>query len=219
MFILKKGATLSHSEHITPYRVKTAEMDHLVILHRILCFYKPVSTETAQLIYAYCKEESFRKNEIVFQEKRYEAFEYFQIEGVSHRFNINESKQPVTTGIYQGETVITPHFARTSNDESRFSLQALTDCTFLKVSAVKFRELMDQNLQIQLFGRAVVENEYTRGLAFEVLFRSCTAKDRLVFFRENYPMLENVIPHTIIASFLGITPVSFSRLRSEFARK
>ena len=78
---------------------------------------------------------------------------------------------------------------------------------------------MDQNPQIRRFGQSVVEREFTTSLNFEVLFRSHSAKDRLLYFRENYPALENMIPHTVIASFLGITPVSFSRLRNELAKK
>lgn len=163
--------------------------------------------------------ETLKKNEVLFHEKRFNAFEYFQLEGVSHRFNLDKDQHPVTSGIYQNEIVITPHFTRTSNCYSIFSLQTLTDCTYLKVPAGIFRELSDQHLQLRMFGRAVVEKEFIRNLNFEVLFRSFSAKDRLVYFRAHYPQLENIIPHTIIASFLGITPVSFSRLRNERVKK
>lgn len=178
-----------------------------------------MSEGNAQLIFEAGELEDAKKNQLVFQEKRFNGFEYFQLGGISHRFNLDEDKQPLTTGIFQDETVITPHFARTRNGHSIFSLQALTDSTFLKVPAGRFRELSDTHQQILLFGRAVVEKEFIRNLNFEVLFRSYTAKDRLLFFRENYPQLENLIPHTVIASFLGITAVSFSRLRNELAKK
>lgn len=193
--------------------------DYSLILHRILNAYAPVGQAAIDLIFHNGTIEDLRKNEIVFHEKRFNAFEYFQLEGVSHRFNVDSDMQIWTTGIYQDEIVITPHFTRTNNGQSIFSLQALTDCTYLKVPAGTFRDLSDQNQQIKKFGRAVVEKEFTRSLQFEVLFRSYTAKDRLLYFRANYPHLENIIPHTVIASFLGITPVSFSRLRNELARK
>ena len=192
--------------------------DYQQIVGRILNVYAHVSKQATTSIIEAGAIEPFAKNEIVFHEHRFNAFEYFQLGGVSHRYNINSEKEIVTTGIYQGEAVITPHFARTSNGHVIFSLQALTDCTYLKVPAGIFRELLESNPQIQLFGRAVIEKEFARSLNFEVLFRSFSAKDRLLYFRENYPQLENLIPHTIIASFLGVTPVSFSRLRNELAR-
>jgi hypothetical protein len=195
------------------------QKDYTLILSRILNNYAPVSHAAVELIFDNGNIEAFRKDEIVFHEKRFDAFEYFQLEGVSHRFNVDSEMQPLTTGIYQNEIVITPHFTRTTNSQSIFSLQALTECTYLKVPAGTFRDLSEQNQQIRMFGRAVVEREFIRSLNFEVLFRSFAAKERLLYFRANYPQLENIIPHTIIASFLGITPVSFSRLRHELTKK
>jgi CRP-like cAMP-binding protein len=191
----------------------------LQILTRILNAYAPVGQGAVDLIFTSGSVESIKKNEVVFHEKRFNAFEYFQLNGVSHRYNVDSDAQSITTGIYQNEIVITPHFTRTANGQSIFSLQALTDCTFLKVPAGTFREISEQNQQIRMFGRAVVEQEFIRSLNFEVLFRSFNAKDRLLYFRANYPLLENIIPHTVISSFLGITPVSFSRLRNELAKK
>jgi CRP-like cAMP-binding protein len=195
------------------------QKDYTIILNRILNAYAPVGQAAGELIFQNGSVEVFRKDEIVFHEKRFNAFEYFQLEGVSHRFNVDSDVQTVTTGIYQNEIVITPHFTRTTNSQSIFSLQALTDCSYLKVPAGTFRDLSDRNQQIRIFGRAVVEKEFISSLNFEVLFRSHTAKERLLYFRANYPLLENIIPHTVIASFLGITPVSFSRLRNELAKK
>ncbi len=193
--------------------------DYIIILNRILNTYSPLGQTDAELIFNNGSIEVVRKDDIIFHEKKINAFEYFQLIGVSHRFNVDTDMQTVTTGIYQNEIVITPHFTRTTNDKSIFSLQALTECHYLKIPAGIFREISDQNLPIKMFGRAVVEKEFIRNLNFEVLFRSHNAKERLIYFRKNYPLLENIIPHTIIASFLGITPVSFSRLRNELVKK
>lgn len=188
------------------------------ILRRILNAYLPTPPHAADWILAAGEVVSHPKGAMVFAEGRYNAFEYFQLEGVSHRFNTDSDRQEVTTGIFQGERVITPHFTRTRNGHSIFSLQALTGCTYLQVPAGTFRSLMDEDQQLLLTGRAIVEKEFIRGLAYEVLFRAATARDRLAHFREQYPGLENTIPHTVIASFLGITPVSLSRLRAEISK-
>lgn len=195
------------------------EATYQPVLSRILNRYSPVGQPSVELIMENGTLQSVRKNDIVFHEKRFNAFEYFQLQGVSHRFNINEEQEQVTSGIYQNEIVITPHFTRTTDNQSIFSLQALTDCTYLKVPAGIFREISDQDQPIRQFGRAVVEKEFVRSLQFEVLFRTYHAKERLMYFRANYPGLENIIPHSVIASFLGITSVSFSRLRKELTKK
>lgn len=195
------------------------EKDHTALLGAILNAYSPVSPSIVQLVLENGIYQSYKRNEIIFSEKRYNAFEYFQLEGIAHRYNTDENQQVLTSGFYQNETVITPHFARTTNSQSIFSLQALTDCQYLKVPVGTFDELRDAHPSVRAFGQRVVEKEFVKSLNHEVLFRSYTAKDRLLYFRANFASLENLIPHTIIASFLGITPVSFSRLRNELAKK
>ncbi len=194
------------------------EPHHQYALTRILHRYYPVDPASVSVLCSHGSVEQVVRNEILFHERRFNAFEYFQLEGITHRFNLDADRHPITSGIYQGECVITPHFTRTLQGQSLFTVQALTTCIYFRIPAGTFRELSDQHESLRMFGRAVVEQEFVRSLRFEVLFRSYAAKERLLYFREHYPQLENLIPHTVIASFLGITPVSLSRLRHELAR-
>lgn len=188
-------------------------------LGQLINQYAPVSAQALAEVESAGEIFTLSKNKHLFKAQLYDAFEYFQLEGIAHRYNTDDENQPITTGIYSGPVVLTPHFARTRGGFSIFSVQALTDCTYFKVPIGTFDELRKNNKQIHAFGQRVVEQEFTTHLRFEVLFRSYSAKNRLLFFREHYPMLENLIPHTVIASYLGITPVSFSRLRNELAKK
>ncbi|MEM6343465.1 MAG: hypothetical protein AAF927_06275 [Bacteroidota bacterium] len=60
-----------------------------------------------------------------------------------------------------------------------------------------------------------MQNELLQKVDKEIGLASLKAKDRLIKFREEYPQLENLIPHPHIASYLGITNISLSRLRKE----
>lgn len=195
------------------------EKDYAGLFAKIINDYSPVSSAAIEDMLYNGNVQLYKKNELIFSEKKFNAFEYFQLHGISHRFNMDTDNQVITTGIFADQQVITPHFARTKNSLSIFSLQALTECMVLKIPVGAFDELRFTNEQIRAFGQRVVEKEFIRSLNYEVLFRSYTAKDRLLFFRSHYPSLENLVPHIVIASFLGITPVSFSRLRNELARK
>ena len=63
-----------------------------------------------------------------------------------------------------------------------------------------------------------MQNELARKVDKEIGLVSLTAKERLLKFRAQYPLLENLIPHPIIASYLGITNISLSRIRGDLAR-
>jgi CRP-like cAMP-binding protein len=48
---------------------------------------------------------------------------------------------------------------------------------------------------------------------------SLTAESRYCKFIERFPQLEQRLPQKLIASYLGITPESLSRIRSQYQKK
>ena len=158
------------------------------------------------------------KNKNIFVEQKKNEYEYFLISGVTHRYNISDKGEIVTTGFYMGKSIITPHFARTNKGKSIFSLQSLTDIIVAEIPVIELNNLRNSNREFQEFGQKTIEVELTKTFYTEVVFRTYSAKERLLELRKQYPNLENLIPHNIIASYLGITNVSFSRLRGELTK-
>ena len=160
--------------------------------------------------------KKYTKGKILFAEGKRNANEYLVLSGILHRFNTTEDGKTVTTGFYLDKSVVTPHFARTVNNKSIFSLQSVTDVEIAEIAVEALDNLRRTRPEFREFGQKVLEQEVSKNLFHEVAYRSLSAKDRLLRLRKEYPNLENRIPHHIIASYLGITNVSFSRLRSEF---
>ncbi|MHB1685817.1 MAG: Crp/Fnr family transcriptional regulator [Ignavibacteriaceae bacterium] len=177
------------------------------------------STRTQNLFLNSCIVKCYNKNDILFSVDKKNNNEYLLIEGVLHRFNVNEKGENVTTGFYLGNAVVTPHFARTIKGKSIFSLQALTEIIVVEIPVAVLDNLRFINEEFGIFGQKVIEEELSKSILTDIAYRSNNAKERLLLLRQTYPNLENLIPHNIIASYLGITNVSFSRLRSELAKK
>jgi CRP-like cAMP-binding protein len=85
--------------------------------------------------------------------------------------------------------------------------------------AQAFVNLMIENLEIRAFGNTVLKNELLHKVEKEIGLATLSAKQRLLAFRNHFPMLENVVSHPPIASYLGITPISLSRIRGELAKE
>ena len=49
----------------------------------------------------------------------------------------------------------------------------------------------------------------------EIALASLKGKDQLLLLRKIYLNIENLVPHSEIASYLGITTISLSRLRTQ----
>jgi CRP-like cAMP-binding protein len=131
---------------------------------------------------------------------------------------VNDNGENVTTGFYIANIAVTPHSARTINGKSIFTLQALTQAKIAEIPVKVLNLLRFTNEEYRAFGQNVLEAEISNILSNDIAYRSLNAKDRLIMLRKMYPNIENLVPHNIIASYLGITNVSFSRLRSEFAK-
>ena len=159
------------------------------------------------------------KNQHIFLEGKENHYEYILISGILHRYNFSDRGDMVTTGFYMPKSVITPHFARTFSGKSIFSLQCLTDAVIAQLLVTDLDRLRYTNEECNEFGQQVVRNELSLTFFNEVALRSFNAKKRLLKLRKQFPNLENLIPHTVIASYLGITNVSLSRLRNELARQ
>ncbi len=86
------------------------------------------------------------------------------------------------------------------------------------MNAKEFESLMIENMEIRHFGNTVLQNELISKVDKEIGLASMTAKERLIEFRKKYRLLENLIPHTDIASYLGITNISLSRLRKDLSK-
>ena len=159
------------------------------------------------------------KNTVLFKTGGANSKEYLLLEGIMHRYNLSEKGTMITTGFYLPGSVVTPHFARTNKGKSIFSMQALTNAVLAAIPVAELDVLRNNNTDFRDFGQRVVEKELSTALQLDVAFRSFSAKERLLSMRQQYPHIENEVPHPVIASYLGITNVSFSRLRKELSVK
>ena len=173
------------------------------------------SLETIMGIVEYIE---YQKNDIFIVEGKRDSREYFVLEGVCRSFLLNPDGEEITISFFSGKSIISPHTTRTINGYSNLNFQALTEVKMGAMNASRFEEFMVENLEIREFGNSVLRNELKKKVEKEIGMASQTAKERLIKFREDYPILENLIPHTTISTYLGITNISLSRLRNELAK-
>lgn len=155
------------------------------------------------------------KNEVFIKTLQKNNSEYIVIDGYCRSFLVNPDGDDITLSFFKKYSILSPHITRTKNEMSIINFQALTDVELLEFDADKFLNMMIENIEIRNFGNTILKNELMQKTEKEISLASDTAKERLIKFREEYAILENLIPHPIIASYLGITNISLSRLRGE----
>ncbi len=173
----------------------------------------PVSEASLGLVSDLIVIEVYEKGHVFIDRGKRNNKEYFVYEGICRSFLLNPEGEEVTLSYFLESSVLSPNKTRTANQISHLNFQALTKLKVASLDADKFEQLMIDHIDIREFGNMVLQNELLAKVEKEIGLASLNAKERLILFREKYHFLENLISHVDIASYLGITNISLSRLR------
>ena len=173
----------------------------------------PVSEGSLDLMSDLIVVEVYEKGDMFIDRGKKNNKEYFVYEGVCRSFLLSPEGEEVTISYFLEGGVLSPNKTRTANQISHLNFQALTKLTVASLNADKFEQLMINYIDIREFGNMVLQIELLSKVEKEIGLASLNAKERLILFREKYHFLENLISHVDIASYLGITNISLSRLR------
>jgi CRP-like cAMP-binding protein len=181
------------------------------IIHSI----SPVSSKSIGKLADIVKYISIKKGEPISRVGQKNNLEYFVIEGICKSFLSTPEGENVTISFFMSNSIISPSSTRNQEGKSVINIQALTDVEIAAFDASEFEKLMIEDLEIRDFGNSVLRIELMAKVQKEIALASLKGKDRLLILRKIYPNIENLVPHSDIASYLGITTISLSRLRTQ----
>ena len=119
----------------------------------------------------------------------------------------------------QGTIIYPSVFVTGRDDPANGTVDTLTDCELLHMKADDLAQIMcdfPDFYKIQL--RLVLQFVY-RSFKLKRYMTHLNPTQRYLWFVENRPSLAEKVPQKYIASFLGMTPVSLSRIRSKIKGK
>lgn len=120
----------------------------------------------------------------------------------------------VCVGLHIGSCVLTPNIARTRNGVSLVTVEAMTDTLVAQTDTGLLTDTMISTEPVRNWANGILREELARKSDREWCLAALKGADRLTWFRERHPGYEEKFVHSQIASYLGITPVTLSRLRS-----
>ena len=148
------------------------------------------------------------------QQGQPEKNEYIVLDGCLVSAICDQDGKEVCVGFFVGPCVITPNIARTREGISLVSIVATTDASLLRIDTGLLTDLMVSTLPIRNWGNSVMRDTLAEKAEREWCLAALGGADRLIWFRQAFPGYETKFAHSLIASFLGITPVTLSRLRA-----
>jgi CRP-like cAMP-binding protein len=175
--------------------------------------------EDWNLIVPHLIEKQLKKNQLFAQEGKKAKDIAFVLEGNLRQFYSKDGEEK-TTYFYFENHLMSSYMSCITGEPSQLSIEALTNSSLLVFTYPILQSLYSQSQQWEKFGRLIAEyiaiglEERMVGL----LMLSPEERYHQLFQSNKQKILER-IPQHYIANYLGITPVSLSRIRNRLLKK
>ncbi len=98
-----------------------------------------------------------------------------------------------------------------------FNIQCLENTELVMFSFDIIEELYEKIPKLERFFRQIIERAFVASQKRIVRNFALTAKERYLYFRKQYPKIEQRIPQYMVASYLGITKEFLSKIKSQLS--
>lgn len=184
-------------------------------LREIINKYHSISEESFQKLEQLTTLVKMPKRTIVFDPKQYESKFYFIAKGSARVYVIDDEGNEVSYILFLEKDYLLSFDGYLHQKPSYEYIELLEDSVLYQLDTEKLKLLYDTDLEISNFGRILAEEfaYFTEQRFIDRLSLSATARYKKLI--ENHPEILHRIPLKYIASYLGITQVSLSRIRAK----
>ncbi len=166
-----------------------------------------------------CKRKTVKKDEFLLRKGEYSHYIFFVESGLLRQYSIDEKGKEHILGFAPENWFVSDRESIYFNQPSSYFIQALEystvallDDNFLKLLSTKVPAFRDYNNKLL--------HNHIRSLQKRInQLLSDSAEERYLQFVKRYPDILLRVPQTMVASYLGITPESLSRLRKDLAHR
>jgi CRP-like cAMP-binding protein len=138
--------------------------------------------------------------------------------GLIRAYKIKENGDDVTLMLRWENQFVASHDSVILNQPSRFIYQALEDTTLMELDYSKVESILDNNPKLSSHRNIFLLRMLAEALERMESFVLFTPEERYLQLLKDKPDIFNRVHNKYLATLLGITPVSLSRIRKRIAQ-
>lgn len=188
-------------------------------LNEYLQLFKEFSIDDAKFFFSLTRQRKLKSGELYVQAGEMHRKVAHIKSGLMRAYFINENGEEVTIFFRKEDHQIAPYDCIFANKPSRMFIEAFEDTTLYEVDYEKLQEFMARHPQYEKarlhFHQKLLMEAFLRLEKFILM----PPLQRYLYFVKENPELVQRVPDKYIASILGITPGSLSRIRKRIKQK
>lgn len=189
------------------------------ILEKYIHSVLPMAADKAIFFADQFEPIELQKNEFLLKENKISEDTYILESGYIRSFTYDNNGEEVTTNIFSAPYFVNDFLSFFKQEPGSENFQCLTECMLWTMDYQKVQTCFHSYPEFREFGRMMLVTNYSILHARMLGMIKDTAETRYINLMKHHPDIFQNIPLKIIASYLGITDSSLSRIRKEISIK
>ena len=178
-----------------------------------------LSPEAEEYVFSISKEKALPKGEVLIRQGQVVKKTFFVTAGCLRSYCTDKNGKEHTLQFAIKNWWISDYITLYTNNKSIVSIESITHSKILVIDNSKINEFYDEYPQFETFQRKNFEKRIAALQNRILSLLTLSASKKYHQFIKDYADFEKIIPNYQIASYLGITPQSLSRIRKERIKK
>ncbi len=159
--------------------------------------------------------KKFRKKQYILQEGDITRYETFIVKGVTRTYEVDEKGQEHVLQFGLEDWWVGDLNSFLSETPTKYNIDCIEETEVLQITKENLEILYQEVPKMERHFRIMIQNAFMASNKRVSSALAKSASEQYEEFIAKYPQIEQRVPNHQIASYLGITPQSLSRIRSQ----